>query len=248
MNIITTTQYAALSQGQQQRYRLLRNVWLAPFGGFLYLIFNPRLNWLLGSARLAHHLVARKIAVPGRSLRAHAGDFTTPCCASLRVYGQMFWNNLALLALWGLMAWAVGPLRFVLCYALTLSLAGGAAIVLFAVQHNFEHSYASGDEGWNANDAVLHGTSFLVLPRWLNWFTADIGYHHVHHLCAGVPNYRLAGCHEEQAHLFKQVTRIRLAQVPHSLRCILWDVAARRVVSVDEHLRQVARAAAPVAA
>ena len=90
------------------------------------------------------------------------------------------------------------------------SLAGGYGIVLFTVQHNFEHSYASADEGWDRDEAALHGTSFLILPRWLNWITADAAYHHVHHLCPSVPNYRLAACHGEHAQLFAEVTRVRL--------------------------------------
>ncbi len=247
LNIITTAEYAALSAGQQQRYRILRNVWLAPIGGFLYLLFNPRLNWLIGSVRLLVHVVTAKIAAPARSIRAHAQEFSTPCCASLRIYGYMLCNNLAVLVLWGAMAWAVGPTRFFLCYALSLSLAGGAAIVLFTVQHNFEHSYASGDLGWDSGAAALRGTSFLILPGWLNWFTADIAYHHVHHLCAGVPNYGLARCHAEQAHLFTEVPRIRLEQIPRSLKFILWDVHAGCIVSVAQHLRQAAAADAPPA-
>jgi len=244
LNIITTTEYAALSVPQQQRYRLLRNIWLAPFGGFLYLVFNPRLNWLRGSVSLARHVVGSKFAAPGTSIGDHARGFASPSCASLRTYGQMMCNNIALLLCCAAMAWAVGPVRFLFCYALSLSLAGGAAITLFAVQHNFEDSYASGDAGWDSNAAALHGTSFLILPGWLNWFTADIAFHHVHHLCAAVPNYRLAECHDEQAHLFAQVRRIRLAQIPRSLKCILWDVEARRVVSVADHMsRRVASGA-----
>lgn len=245
LNIITTADYAGLSPAQQRRYRLARSIWLAPLGGFLYLVFNPRMNWLLGSARLACHVVAAKLGAPRISLGAHARGFSTPCCASLRIYGFMLWNNLALLALWGAMAWAVGPARFFLCQLLSLSLAGGAAIVLFSVQHNFEHSYASGDAGWDSGAAALRGTSFLVLPVWLNWFTADIAYHHVHHLCAGVPNYGLARCHEQHAHQFAEVARIRLAQIPRSLKCILWDVHAGRIVSVEEHLRGRVAALAP---
>jgi omega-6 fatty acid desaturase (delta-12 desaturase) len=149
-------------------------------------------------------------------------------------YRHMTWNNLVLLAGGSLMAWLVEPWLFLSCYVVSGSLAGGYGIVLFTVQHNFEHSYASADEGWDRDEAALHGTSFLVLPRWLNWFTADAAYHHVHHLCAGVPNYRLAACHRAHDGLFATVRRVRLAEIPAALKHILWDVAARRLVSVDE--------------
>ncbi len=102
----------------------------------------------------------------------------------------MRWNNLVLIGLWALMAWLVGPLLFFVCYTISISLAGAAGIVLFSVQHNFEHSYASHHEGWDHTRAAIEGTSFLVLPRWLNWFTVNIAYHHIHHLSARI-NYCL---------------------------------------------------------
>ena len=126
----------------------------------------------------------------------------------------MTWNNLVLLTAWGLMAWAVGPLLFFACYTVAGSLAGGYGLILFTVQHNFEHAYASADEGWDRDEAALHGTSFLILPSWLNWITADAAYHHVHHLCAGVPNYRLAACHKEHEALFSSVRRVGLFEIP----------------------------------
>jgi omega-6 fatty acid desaturase (delta-12 desaturase) len=244
LNIISALEYGLLTRRQQGRYRMSRNLWLAPFGGFLYLVVSPRLNWLRASAGLVRHLAAGRRADPGRPLRSIAADYSEPCCESIQAYVAMSTNNVALLALWAAMSLAIGPgTFFAYCFA-SLSLAGGAAIVLFTVQHNFEHSYASNDAGWNSTAAVLQGTSFLVLPAWLNWFTASIGYHHVHHLCAGVPNYRLARCHDEQAHMFSDVRRIRLSQIPRSLKCILWDTDARRIISVAEHSRQVAEAAA----
>lgn len=102
--------------------------------------------------------------------------------------------------------------------------------MLFAVQHNFEQSYASASEGWDFHAAAIEGTSFLALPRWLNWFTANIGYHHIHHPSARIPNYHLAACHTAHVHLFRGVTRITLTQVPRALRCILWDRRARCIV------------------
>ena len=110
--------------------------------------------------------------------------------------------------------------------------------MLFTVQHNFEHSYASGDEGWDYVTAAIQGTSFLVLPRWLNWFTVDIAYHHVHHLSARIPNYCLAECHKENQDLFSDVPRIGLSGVPKALKYILWDTRRRRLISVAEYQQQ----------
>ena len=129
---------------------------------------------------------------------------------------------------------AIGPALFFAVYLVSLSLATAVGIVVFTVQHNFEGSYASGNEGWDYHEAAIHGTSFLVLPAWLNWFTANIAYHHVHHLSATIPNYRLAKCHAEYQHLFTEVPRVRLSEIPHALEYILWDTRARRIVSIAE--------------
>jgi len=75
---------------------------------------------------------------------------------------------------------------------------------------------------------------YFVLPGWLNWFTASIGYHHIHHLSASIPNYRLAECHAENQQLFSAVTRVRLSEIPKALSYILWDTRARRIISVAE--------------
>ena len=223
---------------QQRRYEYFRNIWLSPLGGLLYFIIPPRVTWLRASISLVRHIITKKIACPGTSIRSHMRDFKTPYCCSVEAYGHMLANNLTLLTLWGLMAWSVGPIPFFSCYIVSMSLSGAAAIVLFAVQHNFEHSYASQNEGWDRDTAAIAGTSFLVLPGWLNWFTGNMAYHHVHHLCAGIPNYCLVACHNEWQHLFSGVTRIRLSQIAHSLRYILWDTRLRRLVSIAEYRQQ----------
>ena len=240
LNIIPIEEYAAMTAPQQRRFRNARNIWLVPFAGFIYLIFNPRFTWLKGSVSLLRHIIAGKIARPEVSAKTHALDFRTPYWSSDREYWHMFWNSVVVIALWGLMAWMVGPLLFLVCYTVSVSLAGGAGILLFTVQHNFEHSYASHDAGWDSNVAAIEGTSFLVLPRWLNWFTANIAYHHIHHLSSRIPNYCLVACHDEHQHLFTSVTRITLAGIPRAFRCILWDTRAHRITSVAEYLQQMA--------
>lgn len=230
LTIMTLEEYQVMSAIRQRRYRQARAIWLAPFAGFLYLIVMPRYNWLRGHVLFASHLIRSMIASPRAPFRQHVCDFKSSSWSSASDYWHMSANNLALFGLWGAMAWLMGPLLFGVCYIASLSLAGGAGIMLFAVQHNFEQSYASASEGWDFHAAAIEGTSFLALPRWLNWFTANIGYHHIHHLSARIPNYHLAACHAAHAHLFRGVTRITLAQVPRALRCILWDRRARCIV------------------
>lgn len=236
--IITADEYAAMSDAQQRRYRRQRSIWLAPLAGFMYLIFNPRMGWISGSLALLRHQLFTPRA--GLSLRAHAAAFKTPVWNSSAEYWHMFWNNSALFALWALMAWVIGPLLFFGCYLVSVSVSGGVGILLFTVQHNFEESYASADEGWDYDRAAIEGTSFLQLPAWLNWVTANIAYHHIHHLSARIPNYRLAACHAEYSELFATVPRITLAQIPAALKCILWDERRRCILSVAEYERQMA--------
>jgi omega-6 fatty acid desaturase (delta-12 desaturase) len=200
----TVDEYAAMSERQRRRYRLLRRIPLLPLHAFIYVLVMPRVNWL-------------------------RGRWSTPLEG-----WHMTWNNVVLLALWVAMSWAIGPALFFGVYVASVTLATAIGILVFTVQHNFEHSYASGDEGWDYHEAAIHGTSCLVLPAWLNWFTADIAYHHVHHLSATIPNYRLADCHREYAHLFTEVPRIRLSEIPRALQYILWDTRARRIVSVAD--------------
>ena len=228
LNVACVSDYLAMSKGERRRYRYTRGIWLAPLAGCLYFLVNPRITWLRASCHLLRRLLARAGDHDSLADRPPKG------CASMAHYRHMVGNNLLLLAAWGLMAWAVGPWLFSICYVVSGSLAGGLGIVLFTVQHNFEHAYASADEGWNRDEAVLRGTSFLVLPRWLNWITADVAYHHVHHLCASVPNYRLAACHKQYEHLFSSVRRVGLFEIPSSLKHVLWDFTARRLVSVAE--------------
>jgi omega-6 fatty acid desaturase (delta-12 desaturase) len=239
---LSVDEYAALSGARRRMYRQKCSMQAAPIAGFIYLIAMPRLNWIKGSIRLAAHVVGRKIAQPQLSFRTHAAGFQTRCWKSAREYWHMTWNNLVLLSAWALMCWAFGAVAFFSIYIVSLSLAGGAGIILFTVQHNFEHSYASDNEHWNHTAGAISGTSFLVLPRWLNWFTADIGYHHIHHLSASIPNYQLARCHNEHRQFFDDVTRLRLSQVHSSLKCILWDARARHIISVAEYQQQVLQA------
>ena len=238
LNIAEVAEYQAMDPARQRRYRRARSIWWAPLAGFMYVVLQPRWNWLKGSAGLLLHLPAARRTAPGTPLAALAAAYPSRHWQSLQQWRHMTANNLALLTLWGLMAWWMGPLLFLGFYVVATSLAGGAGLLLFAVQHNFEQSYAGGDAGWDYDRGALEGTSYLQLPGWLNWITANIAYHHVHHLSARIPSYCLAACHDENAALFSEVRRIRLAQVPAALRCILWDTAAQRIVSVTELQRR----------
>src|SRR5262249_44941076 len=139
---LSVDEYAALSGAQQRMYRFKCAAAVAPLAGFIYLIFNPRFTWLKGSIGLVCHMVRQNVAQRNGSLRERLASYETRCWKSAREYRAMLANNLALLSVWALMCCACGTALFFFIYLLTLSIAGGAGIVLFTVQHNFEHSYA----------------------------------------------------------------------------------------------------------
>jgi omega-6 fatty acid desaturase (delta-12 desaturase) len=230
LSTLSITEFEALSGFQQWFYRNARHVALAPLAGFVYLIFNPRVNWIKGSCALLLHVLRGK----------KAATFKTRYWKSFKEYRHQSANNVVLLSLWVLLSWAMGPVAFFAIYLTSVSLAGGVGIALFTVQHNFEHAYASEDAAWDIDAGALSGTSFLILPRWLNWVTANIGFHHVHHLSASIPCYSLPRCHAEYQHLFTDVTRITLTEIPRHLRCILWDSRAQRIISVHAYREQIA--------
>jgi acyl-lipid omega-6 desaturase (Delta-12 desaturase) len=228
--VVTSDDFAAMSARQRRTYQLVRSAWLLPVHGFLYVLFMPRYTWLRGSIGLLWHVVR------GRG----AATFNTRYWKTREEYWHMTWNNVVLLSAWLAMSLAIGPALFFSVYVVSVSLATAVGIMVFTVQHNFEDSYASGDDGWDYDTAAIEGTSFLVLPGWLNWFSANIGYHHIHHLSASIPNYRLVQCHDEWQKLFVRVRRIYLVDIPRALKCILWDVRGRRIITVAEFEKQQA--------
>ena len=235
-------EYAALSPGMQRLYRTRCSVLVTPLVGFIYLIFNPRFNWMRGSIAFLLHMAGVSKAARGVPLRQRAASFRTRIWRNRKDYWHMFWNNTVLLSLWAAMSWLCGPALFFTVYLITLSLAGAIGIILFTVQHNFEGSYASFTADWDYDAGAISGTSYMLLPAWLNWLTANMAYHHIHHLSTAIPGYRLAECHREFEHLFVDVSRLRLSQVHHALKCILWDTQKRQIVTFAEYRQRIAAA------
>jgi len=112
-------------------------------------------------------------------------------------------------------------------------LAASAGIWLFYVQHQFEDTYWESNENWEYADAAIRGSSFLKLPRVLQYFTGNIGYHHVHHLSARIPNYNLQRAHEE-IDLFRDVPTLTIRDGLRATRLKLWDEKHGRLVTFAE--------------
>jgi len=142
-------------------------------------------------------------------------------------------TNIALAALVGLLCWLIGWRDFLLVQTPTVLLAGSAGIWLFYVQHQFEDAYWTSADGWSYADAALQGSSYLKLPKALQFFSGNIGLHHVHHLSARIPNYNLQRAHDENP-IFHQVPTLSLRDGLRAVRLKLWDEDRDRMVTFAE--------------
>jgi len=138
-------------------------------------------------------------------------------------------TNLGLLAFVGGMSLLVGFKTFVLVQ-FPISIIGTiAGVWLFYVQHQFEGAYWSRGTQWDFVGAALQGSSFYKLPKVLQWFSGNIGFHHIHHLSPSIPNYNLEKCHDEEP-AFQAVKAVTLWGSFRSLTFRLWDERQRRLV------------------
>jgi omega-6 fatty acid desaturase (delta-12 desaturase) len=151
-------------------------------------------------------------------------------------------TNIALAVLVGMLCWLVGWRDYLLVQAPTVLLAGSAGIWLFYVQHQFEDTYWQSADVWSYADAALRGSSYLKLPRVLQFFSGNIGLHHIHHLSARIPNYNLQRAHDENP-IFHQVPTLSLWDGLRAVRLKLWDEDRRRLVTFAEARKWSAAAA-----
>jgi omega-6 fatty acid desaturase (delta-12 desaturase) len=160
---------------------------------------------------------------------------------------SVYWTNLALggmaaglIAIFGLKAYLIIQLT-------ALVTAGAAGVWLFYVQHQFEGVYWERSEEWDYAEAALKGSSFYKLPKVLQWFSGNIGFHHIHHLSPRIPNYYLEKCHRAEP-LFQTVKPITLVSSFKSLTFRLWDERRRKLVGfggLRNRLRAMRRKAEP---
>jgi omega-6 fatty acid desaturase (delta-12 desaturase) len=196
---LTADEFRSLSRGARLRHRLLQNPIIA-------LLLLPPLVFIL----------------------LYRLPFDTPkdWIAERR---SVWLTNLALLVLYGGLGLAFGFARMALVHLPIMVVAAILGVWLFSLQHRFQHAKWMRSETWGAATASLSSSSYLKLPRLLQWFTGNIGFHHIHHLDARVPNYRLEACHKSHPGL-QAVPTLRLLDGLRAWRYALWDEAAGRMV------------------
>jgi omega-6 fatty acid desaturase (delta-12 desaturase) len=159
--------------------------------------------------------------------------------APIRERYSVYLTNLAI----GLMA--VGLIRifgikaYLIIQFTVLMVAGSAGVWLFYVQHQFEGVYWERGEDWDYATAALKGSSFYKLPKVLQWFSGNIGFHHIHHLSPRIPNYHLEKCHQAEP-LFQTVKPVTLFGSFKSFTFRLWDEQRKMLVGYG-HLRALRR-------
>jgi acyl-lipid omega-6 desaturase (Delta-12 desaturase) len=203
IDTLTVREYLALPRWRRAGYRLYRNP-IVLFG------IGPAYLFLIRH-RLPFGLM-REGWAPWASTMATNGAI------GFVVAGMMWWIGL-------------GPLLLV--HLPIVAVGGAIGVWLFYVQHQFDHTIWSGNRNWNFSTAALYGSSHYDLPAVLRWFTANIGVHHVHHLCSRIPFYRLPLALRDHPDL-GNVGRLTLGQSLACVRLVLWDEATSRLITFRE--------------
>ena len=142
---------------------------------------------------------------------------------------SVVYADLAILIVFALMSLTIGWKTYLLLQIMVMWLAGAAGIWMFYVQHQFENVYWVHNSEWDYVLSAIKGASCYQLPRVLQWFTGNIGFHHIHHLNPRIPNYFLERCYNENP-LLRANTTLNFISGLKSLSLRLWDEQAQRMV------------------
>jgi acyl-lipid omega-6 desaturase (Delta-12 desaturase) len=154
-----------------------------------------------------------------------------------RILLSVVLTNLALVA-W-VLGWSatVGWATFLLIQGTTLVAGGAIAAWMLYIQHQYEDTYYRAPGEWRFELAALQGSSYLQLPRPLGWVVGNANYHHVHHLSAKIPNYRLREAHDSHP-MFRRTPMVTLVTSIRTFRLKLWDTKSQRLVRFPAHPRR----------
>ena len=143
---------------------------------------------------------------------------------------SVYLTNLAILAIIALASLTIGFRTYVLVQLPIMLIAGAAGVWLFYIQHQFEGVYWARHDEWDPWRAALEGSSYYRLPRVLQWFTGNIGLHHIHHVRPRIPNYNLQRCYDEVPAM-QAVKPLTIRASLKALRFDLYDEKRKKLVS-----------------
>jgi acyl-lipid omega-6 desaturase (Delta-12 desaturase) len=203
MNIYTVGEYLKLNRFERFKYRAYRNP-------LVFLLLGPLALFLI-----TNRFVFDRVQTSQRERR------------NVWITDAAFVLTLVAFGLW------IGFINTLLIAIPVLYMAGGAGIWLFYIQHQFEHTYWKRSAEWNFAYAAMQGSSYFKLPKVLQWFTGNIGFHHIHHLKDTVPNYRLPELYKEVPE-FRDVYTVTLLSSLKTMFLSVWDEERERLVSFRE--------------
>ncbi|WP_083636620.1 fatty acid desaturase [Leptolyngbya sp. 'hensonii'] len=246
-DFLSTEEFSQLDPFNQRLYEVLRHPLIGIPGGFFYLVIKPRFMLIMGIYDFIHHVFTA--LRQGSELKNFAQTLSTHQSKhwqSVAEFWDLLLNNICVIGGWIFLShlWGVG--LFWSIYSITLSCSATIFIWVFFVQHIFEGAYAHKTAGWDYILGAVQGSSYLELPTILRWFSADIGYHTIHHLSERIPNYHLAACHRENSHLLSDVKTLRIGDLFDCAQFLLWDADSDRLVSISSFHQTAETIANPV--
>ena len=149
---------------------------------------------------------------------------------SLKEKRNIYFTNVALTLIFAIMSRIIGFAEFLIIQLLILYFASIAGLWLFYLQHQYEEVSWVRNKDWNFRNIAIHGSSYVKLPKLLQWFSGNIGFHHIHHINARIPNYNLAKCYRENE-VFRAVKPVTFLRSLKSLSLRLWDEKMQKMVS-----------------
>jgi acyl-lipid omega-6 desaturase (Delta-12 desaturase) len=170
-----------------------------------------------------------------------------PKKAPKKVRRNIMLTNIVLLVMFAAIGTLLGWVPFLLSWAPAALLGGSAGVWLFYVQHQFEDTYWQSGDDWSYADAALQGSSYLKLPKVLDFLSANIGLHHVHHLNPRVAHYNLHAAHNS-CEVFKSVPVLSVMDGVRATRLKLWDEERSQLVTFAQARRSFALRTRPIPA
>jgi acyl-lipid omega-6 desaturase (Delta-12 desaturase) len=203
ISVLTVDEYLARSFFGRLKYRLYR---------------NPFVMFVLGASFLFIVRHRFTLGIPRNWRRERVGVYIT---------------NMALVSAITIAWLTIGLPTFLMIHVPVVVLGATIGSWLFFVQHQFEHAYWQPHEEWDFTRSALEGSSYYQLPTVLQWFTGNIGFHHIHHLDSRIPNYNLAACHAAEP-AFQDVVTLGVRDSVSCMRLKLWDERRQRMVAFSD--------------
>ena len=204
---MTVNEYYLQSYWGKLKYRLYRNPLI------LFIVF-PTILFLI---------IYRFPSLKNRNLRKYRFS--------------VYMTSLVIGVLIGTLIWLVGLKSFLLVQLPISVITSSTGAWLFFIQHQFEDTYWEDEENWDFSEAALHGSSYYKLPKVLQWFTGNIGFHHIHHLSPRIPNYLLEKCQNENPELQETAKKLTLRTSLKSMLLTLWDENQKKLISFRQSKR-----------